>query len=97
VCPADFNRLMINSNPPPVLLRRALWAGAAYFCCMAVAHFSGLKYPLLFVHDDSPFHAHQDYGLQTALIAAYLIWLLVLYATNRRRESAGSRHAHDTE
>ena len=35
---------MINNNPPPLLLRLALWAGAAYFCCMAVAHFFGLKY-----------------------------------------------------
>jgi hypothetical protein len=65
----DFNRLMINNNPPPLLLRIALWAGAAYFCCMAVAHFFGLKYPLLFVYYDVPFYAYQDKIISFAVVA----------------------------
>jgi hypothetical protein len=60
---------MSNRNPPPVLLRLALWAGAAYFCCMAVAHFFGLKYPLLFVYYDVPFYAYQDKIISFAVVA----------------------------
>lgn len=60
---------MSNHNPPPMLLRLALWAGAAYFCCMAVAHFFGLKYPLLFVYYDVPFYAYQDKIISFAVVA----------------------------
>jgi hypothetical protein len=60
---------MSNRNPPPALLRLALWAGAAYFCCMAVAHFFGLKYPLLFVYYDVPFFAYQDKIISFAVVA----------------------------
>ena len=141
---------MISREAPTGFLRIGLWAGVGYFCCMAVAHFFGLKYPLLFVYYDVPFYAYQDkiisfavvayvclfanaalnrsavpfalialgvtvlglsavnvstalaavldgrstgvYWLQTALIAAYLVWLIVLYATTDRRESKGSRN-----
>lgn len=54
-------------NPP--LLRYALLAGVAYFCCMAVAHFFGLKYPLLFVYYDTPFFAYQDKIISFAVVA----------------------------
>ncbi|MFM8706388.1 MAG: hypothetical protein ACKOHG_21525, partial [Planctomycetia bacterium] len=54
---------------PPLPLRLALWAGVAYFCCMAVAHFFGLKYPLLFVYYDVPFHAYQDKIISFAVVA----------------------------
>ena len=37
-----------------------LYSGASYFVAMATAHFFGLKYPLLFVYYDTPFHAYQD-------------------------------------
>ena len=142
---------MISNEAPTGFLRIGLWAGVAYFCCMAVAHFFGFKYPLLFVYYDVPFYAYQDkiisfavvayvclfvnaalnrsavpfalialgvtvlglsavnvsaalaavldgrstrvYWLQTGLIAAYLVWLLVLYSTNGPRESKGFRSA----
>ncbi len=58
-----------NSTPPATLLRLALWAGVAYFCCMAVAHFFSLKYPLLFVYYDVPFHAYQDKIISFAVVA----------------------------
>ena len=60
---------MSNDSSPPVPLRLALWAGVAYFCCMAVAHFFGLKYPLLFVYYDVPFHAYQDKIISFAVVA----------------------------
>lgn len=60
---------MSDSNPPPVPLRLALWGGVAYFCCMAVAHFCGLKYPLLFVYYDVPFYAYQDKIISFAVVA----------------------------
>ena len=73
---------MSNRNPPPVLLRLALWALAAYFCCMAVAHFFGLKYPLLFVYYDVPFYAYQDKIISFAVVA--YICLFVNAALDRR-------------
>lgn len=60
---------MTSNDRPPVLLRLALWAGVAYFCCMAVAHFFGLKYPLLFVYYDVPFYAYQDKIISFAVVA----------------------------
>jgi hypothetical protein len=60
---------MKNDGPPPVFLRLALWAGVAYFACMAVAHFFGLKYPLLFVYYDVPFYAYQDKIISFAVVA----------------------------
>lgn len=51
------------------ILNASLWAGVAYFCCMAVAHFFGLKWPLLFVYYDVPFHAYQDKIISFAVVA----------------------------
>jgi hypothetical protein len=45
-------------NPP--LLEYALLAGMVCFCCMAVAHYFGIKQPLLFVYYDTPFYACED-------------------------------------
>ena len=72
---------MSNSDPPPFLLRLALWGGAGYFCCMAVAHFFGLKYPLLFVYYDVPFYAYQDKIISFAVVA--YICLFVNAAVHR--------------
>lgn len=36
---------------------------------MAVAHFFGLKYPLVFVYYDVPFHAYQDKIISFAVVA----------------------------
>jgi hypothetical protein len=60
---------MATNDPPPVLLRFSLWSGVAYFCCMAAAHFFGLKYPLLFVYYDVPFYAYQDKIISFAVVA----------------------------
>ena len=51
------------------ILKYSLWAGVVYFCCMAVAHFFGLKYALLFVYYDVPFYAYQDKIISFAVVA----------------------------
>lgn len=73
---------MSNSNPPPVLLRLALWAGAVYFCCMAAAHFFGLKYPLLFVYYDVPFYAYQDKIISFAVVAYICLFVNAAFDRN---------------
>jgi hypothetical protein len=69
VHPPAVNALVSDNTPPSARLRLALWAGVAYFCCMAIAHFFGLKYPLVFVYYDVPFHAYQDKIIAFAVIA----------------------------
>ena len=54
---------------PQMSLRILLWIGVAYFCCMSVAHFFGLKYPLLFIYYDVPFHAYQDKIISFAVVS----------------------------
>ena len=63
------------------LTKWAFLAGVAYFCCMAVAHFFGLKYPLLFVYYDTPFYAYQDKIISFAVVA--YVALFYLAARNR--------------
>ena len=50
-------------------LKYALLAGAVYFCCMAVAHYFGIKLPLLFVYYDTPFYAYQDKIIAFAVVS----------------------------
>jgi hypothetical protein len=38
------------------LTKIAFLSGAAYFCCMATAHFFSIKVPILFVYYDTPFY-----------------------------------------
>ena len=66
-------------NPP--LLRYALLAGAAYFCCMAFAHFFGIKQPLLFVYYDTPFYAYQDKIISFAVTA----YIALFFSAARNR------------
>lgn len=61
---------------PAPLLRYALLAGAAYFICMAAAHFFGIKVALLFIYYDTPFHAYQDKIISFAVIAYVALFLL---------------------
>jgi hypothetical protein len=56
-------------KPPQMALRILLWIGVAYFCCMSVAHFFGLKYPVLFIYYDVPFHAYQDKIISFAVVS----------------------------
>jgi hypothetical protein len=51
------------------LLRFGLLACCAYFVCMAIAHFFGIKLPILFVYYDTPYHAYQDKIISFAVLA----------------------------
>ena len=53
----------------PKLLKIGLLVTAAYFVCMATAHFFGIKVPLLFVYYDTPFYAYQDKIISFAVLA----------------------------
>jgi hypothetical protein len=65
----------------PPLLRYALLAGVAYFCSMAVAHYFGIRLPLLFVYHDIPFYAYQDRIIAFAVIA----YAALFYSAARHR------------
>ena len=64
------------------ILKYSLWAGVGYFCCMAIAHFFGLKYPLLFVYFDVPFYAYQDKIISFAVVS-----YVCLFASAARQRS----------
>lgn len=65
------------------LTRLALLAGCAYFTCMAVAHFFGIKIPILFVYYDTPFHAYQDKIISFAVTAYIGLW----YVASKSRDA----------
>jgi len=66
----------------PTLLRLGLLAGVAYFCCMAVAHYFGIKVPILFVYWDTPFYAYQDKIISFAVLA----YVGLFFAASRQIE-----------
>jgi len=51
------------------LLKYGLLALVAYFCSMSVAHYFGIKLPLLFVYYDTPFYAYQDKIISFAVVS----------------------------
>lgn len=53
-------------------LKYLFLAGCLYFCCMAIAHFFGIKVPILFVYYDTPFYAYQDKIISFA-VCAYIV------------------------
>jgi len=75
-----------DSDPPAFmnspLLRYALLAGMAYFCCMAMAHYFGIKLPLLFVYYDTPFYAYQDKIISFAVVS----YIALFYSAAQNRE-----------
>ncbi len=42
------------------ILKYSFLVCTIYFVCMSIAHFFGIKLPILFVYYDIPFHAYQD-------------------------------------
>ncbi|MBY6048675.1 hypothetical protein [Vannielia litorea] len=63
----------------PQTLRFGLLALTAYFVCMAIAHFFGLKVPILFVYYDTPFYAYQDKIISFAVLS----YVGLFYAASR--------------
>lgn len=67
----------------PNLLRLGLLAGVLYFCCMAIAHFFGLKLPILFVYWDTPFYAYQDKIISFSVVS----YVGLFYTASRHIEA----------
>ncbi len=59
-------------------------AGVAYFFCMAVAHFFGIKVPVLFIYYDTPFYAYQDKIISFAVCA----YIALFYSASKHRDVA---------
>ena len=63
-------------------LKYSLIAGMVYFICMAIAHFFGFKYPLLFVYYDVPFYAYQDKIISFSVLS----YVCLFYAALRHKD-----------
>ena len=66
------------------LTKHAFLSGAAYFCCMAVAHFFSIKVPILFVYYDVPFYAYQDKIISFSVCA----YIALFYSASQHRAVA---------
>ena len=66
------------------LTKLALLSGAGYFVCMAIAHFVGIKFPVLFVYYDTPFYAYQDKIISFAVCA----YVALFYSASKHRDVA---------
>ena len=61
------------------MLRWSLQAGAAYFVCVAIAHWAGVKVPGLFVYYNIPSYAYQDKGIGILSFG----WAMFLFAASK--------------
>ncbi|MDC9725777.1 MAG: hypothetical protein PSN44_07685 [Gammaproteobacteria bacterium] len=59
-------------------------AGAAYFFCMAVAHYFSIKVPVLFVYYDTPFYEYQDKIISFSVCA----YIALFYSASQHRPVA---------
>ena len=59
-------------------------SGVIYFSFMAVAHFFGIKIPVLFIYNDTPFYAYQDKIISFAVCA----YIALFYSATRHRDVA---------
>ena len=66
------------------LTKYAFLAGAAFFCCMAIAHFFSFKVPVLFIYYDTPFYAYQDKIISFAVCA----YVALFYSASQHRAVA---------
>jgi hypothetical protein len=66
------------------LTKYGFLAGVAYFCCMAIAHYFGIKVPILFVYYDTPFYAYQDKIISFAVCA----YIALFYSASQNRSVA---------
>ena len=63
------------------LTKIAFLAGAAFFFCMATAHFFSIKVPVLFVYYDTPFYSYQDKIISFAVCA----YVALFYSASQHR------------
>ena len=61
------------------MLQGSLQAGAAYFVCVTIAHWAGVKVPGLFVYYNIPSYAYQDRGIGIMTFG----WAMFLLAVSR--------------
>ena len=74
------SRLKLNKgNFIPRLLRFGLLACVAYFVCMAISYFFGIKVPILFVYYYTSFYAFQDKIISLAVLS----YVGLFYAASR--------------
>lgn len=66
------------------LTRVAFLMGAVYFVFMAIAHFFGIKVPVLFIYYDTPYYAYQDKIISFAVTA----YIALFYGASRSRDLA---------
>ncbi|MEL7449077.1 MAG: hypothetical protein AAFN78_07690 [Pseudomonadota bacterium] len=66
------------------ITKYAFLSGAAYFVFMALAHFFGIKVPVLFIYWDTPFFAYQDKIISFAVCA----YVALFYAASKHRDVA---------
>lgn len=65
------------------LLKFSLLFGCLYFVCMAVAHFFGIKVPILFVYFDTEYFAYQDKIISFAVTA----YIALFYLASKDRKN----------
>lgn len=66
------------------ITKYAFLSGAAYFVFMAIAHFFGIKVPILFIYYDTPFYAYQDKIISFAVCA----YIALFYSASKHRDVA---------
>ncbi len=66
------------------ITRYAFLIGAAYFVFMAIAHFFGIKLPILFIYYDTPYYAYQDKIISFAVVA----YVALFYSAAKHRDVA---------
>ena len=65
------------------LLKFSLLFGCLYFVCMSVAHFFGIKVPILFVYFDTEYFAYQDKIISFAVTA----YIALFYLASKDRKN----------
>ena len=66
------------------ITKYAFLAGSFYFVCMAIAHFFGIKLPILFIYYDTPYYAYQDKIISFAVCA----YIALFYSAAQNRQAA---------
>ena len=69
------------SNKNDQILKYSLLVCTGYFICMSLAHFFGIKLPILFIYYDVPFYEYQDKVISFAVVT----YALLFYAASQNR------------
>ena len=61
-------------NRDDIILKYSFLTCTIYFVCMSIAHFFGIKLPILFVYYDVPFYAYQDKIISFAVVTYAILF-----------------------